>query len=337
MPALEVHGIVTEASAPYLSQHCHSSSTVKARGYSLREHWEVPLAAKDCDLLHATHYNVPLFYSGPLVVSIHDLNHLTQEGCGGRGSVWMYAWAMFRIAARRARHVITVSEYSKSCIVERLKIPDSKVTVIPHGVSPGFVGIDKNEARVAALRQWSGKNPYFLCVCSLRPHKNLARLLQAASLFWQQTQINWDLVVVGDGKKSERDRLSAACQRLGIGSKVFFVQFVEEARLRNLYRGAEFVVMPSLAEGFGFPVLEAMASGTPVACSRTTSLPEVGGDAPSYFDPLSPEDIARAMEVILNEREASRMRTRGLERAATFTWERSAQEHYEVYCRVIHN
>lgn len=337
LPELKMHGIVSDVSAPHFGSLCDSTSTIKARGYSIREHWEIPSTIQRCDLFHATHYNVPLLYSGPLVVSIHDLTHLTPEGSEGRISVFAYAQAMLRLAVRKADHVITVSQYSKQCIMERLRVSESKVTVIPNGMSIEFGVFDKNEARATALQLWHGKRRYLLCVCSLRPHKNLVRLLQACSKFWQRTQVDWNLVIVGNGKRAERDRLSVECQHLKISDRVIIVPFVADRELKSIYGGAEFVVMPSLSEGFGFPVLEAMASGTPVACSQSTSLPEIGGDAVSYFDPLSPDDMARAMELILNEAVASRMIERGLERSAMFSWNRSAREHYRVYRSIAQN
>lgn len=334
---LHLHGIVSDASTPYVASLCDSLAKVTASAYSIREQWQVAFAARNCDILHVPQYNAPLFYRGPLVVSIHDLIHLSVEGHRGRPAAWLYARSMLRLVTRRADHLITVSEYSKKRIMEDLRVPASKITVIPNGVGSGFVNTDAVRSGRRGFHEWAGQRPYFLSVSSLRPHKNLPRLLEAATLFWQKTRNDWGLVIVGDGELRERNRIVEISRRLGVSDRVHILPILSEDSLQRAYAYAEFLVMPSLEEGFGLPVLEAMASGTPVVCSRTSSLPEIADDAASYFDPLDPDDMARAMQVVLNGLEATRMRARGRQRAAMFTWERSARMHYEVYEKVLQN
>ncbi|HET7101042.1 MAG TPA: glycosyltransferase family 1 protein, partial [Terriglobia bacterium] len=143
------------------------------------------------------------------------------------------------------------------------------------------------------------------------------------------------LVLVGDDR-TRRQGVLDECARLGISDVVRHLPWAPERLLPDLYRAAELVVMPSTSEGFGLPVLEAMACGTPVACSNATSLPEVGGDAVEYFDPYNVEEMAAAMERVLDSPSLQAdMREKGLKQAAKFTWEECARKHLEVYRSVL--
>jgi glycosyltransferase involved in cell wall biosynthesis len=302
----------------------------------MREQFEIPAAAHGCALLHVLHYNVPLLYRGKLIVSIHDLIHLTREGHNGKLMILGYAWVMLRMAARRADRIITVSEYSKRQLVEQLGVSESKITVIPNGVGSQFHPIDKAKAASVVKSALFQEKPYFLCMSSLRPHKNLGSLLKAAEEFWIRTKSDWELLIVGDGPQAQQ--LIQEVDRLNIGDKVHFERLVPEHLLRYLYGAAEFVILPSLAEGFGLPVLEAMACGTPTLCSRSASLPEVGGDAAVYFDALNISEMAAAMELVFKERTlASILVAKGLARAALFSWHESARRHYQVYVDALSN
>jgi glycosyltransferase involved in cell wall biosynthesis len=330
---MSVNAVVHDSKADLVRPYCDSVITVKSHGYSAREQFEIPVAVHGCDLLHVPHYNVPLFYRGKLIVSIHDLIHLTPEGHNGRIDVWAYAAVMLRVAAWQADRIITVSDFTKRQLTERLGVPAWKIAVIPNGVSNQFGQTDRQEARALVCSELNRERRYFLCVSSLRAHKNVGLLLQAAALFWERTKFDWDLLIVGEGE--ERDSLRRQSERLRIDNKVVFLPFVRDSVLPHLYTAAEFFVMPSLLEGFGLPVVEAMSSGTPVVCSRAASLPEVGGDAALYFDPKSPESTAEAMCSVSSESVALILRKKGLEQAKRFSWSKSAQAHYDLYREVL--
>ena len=332
-PEISVTAIVNDSGADLLAQLHHAFIRVRSGGYSVGEQFEVPKVVRGSDLLHATHYNVPVLYRGKLVVTIHDLIHLTPEGHKGRIGVWAYAATMLRIAARKADRIITVSEFTKRQLIERLGVPGPKIRVIPNGVSKQFCELNREEARASVCSDLKRERKYFLCISSLRPHKNVSLLLEAAALFWKRMSVDWDLLIVGKGE--EQESLQRQCERLGIEKKVVFLPFIQDSLLPQMYAAAEFFVMPSLIEGFGLPVLEAMACGTPVACSRSASLPEVGGDAAVYFDPKNSESMAEAMCSAASRSVAVELRRKGLEQAKRFTWSRSAQAHYEVYREVL--
>jgi len=184
------------------------------------------------------------------------------------------------------------------------------------------------------LREYSVETPYILYVGALESRKNLPRLLEAYTLL-RQWSTGWRLVIVG-ARKWKSSPIFETVQRLQLESHVTFTGYVADEHLPALYAGADLFAFPSLYEGFGLPVLEAMACGTPVVTSNSSSLPEVAGDAALLVDPYNVDEIAAAMRRILEDTNlAQELRMHGLARAAQFTWERTARETIEVYEKVL--
>ena len=331
----EVRAIACERDAKLVSQWCPRVKVVNSSTYTLGEQLAVPWAAKGCDLLHIPHYNAPLLHRGALLVSILDLIHITDPVYSRSLRSWVYARPMLNLVARKAEHIVTLSEYSKAQIVERLGVEAEKVTAIHCGVNGKFRCVDRKGAYTAVSEALGIQEPYILFVGSLKPHKNISTLLQAYMLLRQRHDIRQRLLIVGDDARW-KPLLVEECSRLGIHDTTTFVPYVSQELLPKVYAGADLLVMPSTIEGFGLPVLEAMASGTPVVCSRAASLPEVGGDAVLYFDPASAEELAEKMEKLLVSRELQEsLRAKGLERAKKFTWEESTRKHVELYHRLL--
>jgi glycosyltransferase involved in cell wall biosynthesis len=303
--------------------------------YGLREQWQIPRVAKGSDLLHCPHYNVPCFYRGRLLVTIHDLTHIMDRTFRRALPSLVYARPMLAIANRKADHIVTDSEFTKRQIVDRLRVAPEKVTVIYLGVSPHFRVCNHEEAFQAASSALQLRRPYLLYIGALKPHKNIPTLIRAFALLRGRKKVEQQLLIVGDDTRWKEGLVSLCCQ-LGIAGHVSFVPRVAHAILPQVYAGADLMVMPSFIEGFGLPVLEAMACGTPVVCSRAASLPEVAGNAAEYFDPTRVEDLAAAMEGVLSstERQAE-LRRKGLEKAKLFPWEECARRTLEVYRKVL--
>ena len=270
--------------------------------------------------------------TGPLAVerqvcTIHDLIPLDRpEWFNQRFAAW-YEWLLPRLA-QKVRHIITVSEFSKQRIVERLRVEPEKVSVILNGVDERFR--PQTEQTIQEVREALGipKGAYFLYVGSLEPRKNLTRLLEA----WAQVQPAVDAeitLVVAGARGSARVFRKAPLSK--VPRRVHRTGYVPEEQLPGLYAGALALLYPSLYEGFGLPPLEAMACGIPVVTSSTTSLPEVTGDAAILVDPESVESIAAGIHRVLSS-EALRqeLRARGLARAREVTWERTATETIQV-------
>ncbi|HEY1421964.1 MAG TPA: glycosyltransferase family 1 protein [Candidatus Acidoferrum sp.] len=331
----EVAAITRKQHAETVSNWCEHVRIVDVPIYTFQEQLSIPWAAKGCDLLHVPHYNVPLFHRGPLVVSILDLIHLTDRSYCGTMNSRLYARPMLNLAARKADHIITISEFSKAQIVEHLGVSPDKIATIHCGVNGQFHCEDRDDAADAVSELLGIHAPYILCVGNLKPHKNVSVLLKALAILRQRKSFSHRLVILGDDKIWKRS-LVEECLRLGLGETVYFIPHVSSQLLPKVYAAADVLVMPSRIEGFGLPVLEAMASGTPVISSRAASLPEVGGDAALYFDPSSAEELAIELERVLNSVELQKsLRQKGLQRAGQLTWQSTVQKHADIYERLL--
>lgn len=269
--------------------------------------------------------------TGPLavreqVVTVHDCAVFDHAECFSRAFAVLHQQLVPRLA-RRVRLLITVSEFSKARILAHCRVPAERVKVIANGVDSRFVP-QAAPAVMEAIERLRLPKDYVLCVGSLEPRKNLGRLLEA----WRrvQTQVEGlSLVLAGGSHHVFRD---AGLDELTHG--VHLAGYVDDDLLPAIYSGARAFVYPSLYEGFGLPILEAMACGTPVICSNTTALPETAGDAARLVDPLAPESIAEGiLEVVRSEAWQRDLRQRGLARARQFTWDRTAEETWHSLTR----
>ena len=266
--------------------------------------------------------------TGPLavarqVVTIHDCAFHDQPDAFSRRFAAWYHWLVPRLA-RRIRRVITISKFSRDRLLDYCRIPERKVVVIPQGVEDRFRPLEPEI--IAQTREAVGLPPrYVLYVGSLVPHKNLARLLRAWNVV-SPAHPNLSLVLVGAPNHVFR---SAGLTELD--RSVVSLGYVPEQHLPAVYGGAELFVFPSLYEGFGLPVLEAMACGTPVLTSNVTAMPEVAGDAALLVDPYSFESLAEGLQRLLCSSELrTKLAQRGRKRAREFSWDRTAEATWRV-------
>ena len=285
------------------------------------------------DLLHVQ-YTGPLFSAAPLVVSVHDVSFLEYPQYFTRFRSLQLRLTVQQTVKRAAR-VLTPSEYSRRAILKHYRIPEDKVVVVPNAVAGQFRPIEREVARAAIQRKFGIRRPFVLTVGDLQPRKNHVGLLHAfEDVLQAEPQLPHDLVFVGKETWYSRD-LHRAVNRSPVRDRVHFAGFVEDADLVKFYGACELFVFPSFYEGFGLPILEAMACGRAVACSRLTAMPEVANAAGILFDPGSKEEIARAMlDVLLDPELRARLERLGLHRAAGFSWEKSAAQTLEVYYEV---
>ncbi|MEN3282317.1 MAG: hypothetical protein V7607_3457 [Solirubrobacteraceae bacterium] len=284
-----------------------------------------------CDVVHSLASTAPLHGRARRVTTIHDLNYkLVPDTHFGLRGVGMRV--LVPAAARRSDRVMVDAASTKRDLQHHLGTPPDMIDVVPLGVSsPPAVPL----ADEAALRARLGldASPLVLSVSAKRPHKNLVRLLEA--LAGIAVERRPALVVPGYPTPHEEE-LRQRAEALGIAGQVVFPAWVSAAELEALYAMATVVVVPSLYEGFGLPVLEAMARGVPVATSNRSSLPEVAGDAALLFDPEDVGAIRAAIERLLgDEAERGRLREAGLVRAREFTWERTARLTLASYERAL--
>ncbi len=296
--------------------------------YSLREQILLPFAARTCDALHVPHYTAPLMWSKKLIVTIHDLIHLEFSKDLNPVAV-RYAQFFLASAAKRSDAIITVSEHTKKDLIEKLNVKAEKITVIYHGVDPIFLKPESNS-------ESAEKHPYFLCVGLIKSHKNLGVALKAFIQVKKRLSMP-DLRLRIVGRPDRKQKIVNEWLKLAAtDSGIEFMNFVPDEELRKLYANSAALIFPSRYEGFGFPLLEAMASRTPVIASHSTSIPEVLGNAGLYFDPDSQSELERLMEQILTKNNLRQeLIKKGLSRLKLFSWQESAKKHVEIYGKVI--
>lgn len=270
------------------------------------------------DVWLATAHSVPFRARIPTVTFIHDMIPLSHPEFQDRAQSAYLRFALVS-AARRADRVLTNSETTKAEIVRYAGVPRDKVTVIPLG--PGSTqGSGTGERPDVPFRR------YLFSLGTLEPRKNIPVLFEAlAELTRQGLADDLGLVIAG-GRGWKEQGIFERLKRLGIEDRVSFLGYVEDRQLPDLFRGCEGFVFPSLFEGFGMPVLEAMTAGAPVLTSGRGAMKEIAGDAALFFDPESPADVARAIGQLLTEPTATRTARIecGRARAARFTWKAAA-------------
>jgi glycosyltransferase involved in cell wall biosynthesis len=285
----------------------------------------------DACFFPAAHRRLPFDSPCPAVGVVHDL-----AAYWGAWKTREHLGAVLRMvlpnALRRLDRIIAVSGWIKGELVERAGVKESKIEVVPNGIDlTAFHPRPRNEESVLLIQPFSFRRPYVLYASRIaHPIKNHIRLIEAFGIFKERTRYPHRLVLAG-GDSRGADRVKTAAAESRYRNDIFFTGHFPPKNLPELYAGADIVVIPSLYEGFGMGVLEAMASGVPVACARAASLPETAEHAALYFDPRSPEDMADRMVTLTANREAAReCRRLGLERSQAFSWDRCAEQTFRI-------
>ena len=301
---------------------------VQAGNFSLSEQWRVPAILRGLkpSIYHSPYYLMPYWPGCPSVVTIHDLIPFRYPKVYSHLTRLMIAVSM-RLAARRARQVITASQASARDLTARLGLPPQRLTVVPYAPDPIFQ--PPVAAEVATLRARYGLPPgYVFYLGSNKPHKNLLRLVRAYARLGPITA-QVPLVIAGHWDERYPEAKQAA---QALKANVTFLGPVPARDMPALYGGALLFVFPSLYEGYGLPPQEAMACGTPVVCSNTPPLLEVTNEAALLFDPLDERALATALAQALGDGALRQeLGRRGLEQARQFTWERTARQTLAVY------
>ncbi len=284
------------------------------------------------ELFHATEHLLLPLRGVPTVLTVHDLifRHLPQHH--KPFNRW-YLTLTLPLYCRRTDHIIAVSEQTRRDLIAAYRVPPEKITVIQEAADPHF-GPQPPEAVAAVRARFGLPDRYVLFVSTIEPRKNLVRLLAAFERV-HAAGLTDALVIVGR-RGWLYDDFFAALEHSSARQAVIFPGFVADADLPAVYTGAQALAFPSLFEGFGLPVLEAMACGTPVVCSNTSSLPEVAGDAALLCDPLDTDALTAALRCVLADRDlAETLKARGLAQAGRFSWARTAVETTMIYRQLI--
>jgi glycosyltransferase involved in cell wall biosynthesis len=309
---------------------CPVSAVSRPRRYFF-EQFRLPALLKEfsVEVVHSLGYISPLYPPCPAVVTIHDLNYRAF----GQHMPFIRRVALdvfMKQSALRAQCVITVSEFSQREIAQAFHVPVDRI-VVTHEAPRFRNGSPLNEMNFVDVSRCLGiKRPYMIAFSSQSPNKNIPRLLQAFAQAKEQYQLPHQLVLVGH--QPMKGTLPPTCN----DETVYFTGYLDDRMLQIVFHHAQMLVFPSFYEGFGLPILEAMAAGVPVVCSNKASLPEVAGDAAVFSDPYSVDDMARKIaQVALDTALQDELRRKGFQNLQRFSWEKTAYRTLEVYESVV--
>ncbi len=316
-----------------------SASLLPTSNRAMRILWEqavLPWSAlrARADLLHALAFVGPLACPLPTVVTVYDLSFLLFPEAFNRINR-AYLSTMTPHSVRAARRVIAISESTKRDLVRLAHVPAERVDVVYPGLEPDIRRVDDATA-LADFRRRNGLPEHFvLFVGTLEPRKNVAALVQAYAILRRRGVSSHALVLAGS-KGWRYQSIMAAIEQSGVAGDIIMPGYVGRSDLPMLYSAASAFVYPSIYEGFGLPVLEAMACGAPVITSNVSSLPEVAGEAALLVDPNDSDGLATALERVIRSRDLqAELRALGAKQAATFTWERMARATRDVYEKAL--
>jgi len=293
-----------------------------------------PIDRLHLDVVHFPHFQMPLVLHSPVVATLHDLTpRLVPRAMPNRAARFAFmAW--IRAAAHKANQVITGSQCAARDMQHYLGIPSSRLTVIPHGVENAFQPLET--AKISQVLATLGlTRPYLLYCGSNKPHKNIGRLIEGWAILPETLRTTCSLVFAG-AQDARFPTSQDFAERYEVVSSVISLGECQSANLPAIYNGARGFIFPSLYEGFGLPLLEAMACGTPTACANHPALLEVAGSATLTFEACETRQIALVMERLLTDAALrAQLASSGIERARDFTWEKSAARTMMVYRKAL--
>ncbi|MHB1336538.1 MAG: glycosyltransferase family 4 protein [Candidatus Humimicrobiaceae bacterium] len=290
----------------------------------------------DVDVIHSTAYVVPELLKAKLVVTIHDLSFLLFPDLHTEENIRLLMKNLIYINSRPNK-IICDSEQTKKDLIRFFHVPEEKIKVIYLGVDHIFSDpvLEEKKDIILARHDLIGLN-YILTVASIEPRKNFERIIRVFSEIVKDEKYGDIYLICAGGAGWRNESIHKLVKEKGLEDKVRFLGYVEETDLPSIYNGAKFFMYPSLYEGFGLPVLEAMASKVPVLTSNVSSLPEVAGDAAIMVDPYSEKEIYSAsIRLLGNESLRKELKISGVERSNLFTWESTAFKTLGVYREVL--
>ncbi|MEP6993848.1 MAG: glycosyltransferase family 1 protein [Acidobacteriota bacterium] len=306
-------------------------------GYSIGEltRFAWRLMRDRLDLFHATHYVIPPIARARAVVTIHDIIHVLYPQFLPNRAALLYARVMIARALRRADRIITVSYNSKRDLVDYFGIAPARIDVIYNGVGSPFHASIPHAERDRVAAKYGLPRPYLLFLGGEKPHKNVRNVLRGFAQARRERALPHALVLAGPMPKN-RSRVEALIAGLDLGSQVIRPGIVPDEDLPGLFAGAEAFLYPTLYEGFGLPVVEAMACGVPVLTSSTSALQEIAGGYASLVDPMDVEAISRGIaEIATDPTRRAELIELGKRRASDFSWDHTAQQTLRVYAEAL--
>ena len=309
------------------------------RHVTARRYWRLGFQLADRlrrdrpELIHVQ-YNAPLFCPVPTVVTVHDVSFVEHPEYFPPGQAWQLRMIAGQ-TARRAARIVTISEFSRRRIARAFGIEEEEIVVTPLAAQEHLRPANRAQAAHHVRQRFGLDRPFLLTVGDLQPRKNQLGLIRAfRELLAGEPQLPHALVLAGK-ETWFAPRVREEIRRSGLAERIVVTGFVGEEDLAALYNAADLFVFPSFYEGFGLPVIEAMACGCAVVCSNAASLPEVADAAAILVDPQDTAEITRAMrDVLLDHELRERLKRHGLQRAGAFSWRETARRTLEVYYAV---
>lgn len=331
------------------AKNCFLKRLNTSNAFLFQQYYLPEATRKDqIDVLHGTDNTLPYilpFYNKKMIVTIHDtmfirpLKRAILKPTLKQRFIDIYNKISIPLSAKKASHIITVSEYSKQDIIKYLKVDENKITTIKEGVNEKY-RIIKDEKMIKRIKErYNITKPYILATAASDLRKNTERVLEAFNIFNNIVEYKYQLVITSITQKElKTTNLPEKIKELNLEKHVVITGYVSDDDLILLYNGAFIFLFPSIWEGFGLQVLEAFACGVPVITSESTSLVEVAENSAYFVNPFSVDDIVRALlELEKNEAKRESLREKGLNRVKEFSWIKTAQQTLELYKKVADN
>lgn len=321
---------------------------IEGGAYPIWEQFKLPKLAKahNCDILHCTSNTAPLALQMPLVTTLHDvifkegsvLEQLTSSASWYQKIGNLYRRLIVNSIVKKSQRLITVSNFERQNISKIYKLDSSKIQTVHNGVSECFKAVVDNKARAKVKQKYNLPEQFLLHLGNTDPRKNTARVLKAFYMYIYVYTEDLKLVIVGLNESKLSTILKSIDLEEELSDKIILTGYVVDTDLPILFSLSELFLFPSLREGFGIPIIEAMACGTPVITSNTSSMPEVAGDAACLVNPNSTENIYEAIAKVRSDKNYKNQLTeKGLARYTKFTWENAARQVLGIYQTFNHN
>ncbi len=312
---------------------------VSAKWYSWKEQLLFPLQLykANLDLMHFTHFNSPILYFKKSIVTIHDITPFFFPGHKMKSLIRKIGFrAVFFSSVKKASKVIAVSESTKKDIIKYFKINENKIEVIYEGVDGQFK-LTPQYLSDELTKKYKITKPFIFYTGVWRNHKNLVGLIKAFGIVKNKYKLDYQLALGGE-EDPYYPEIRKTWEELGLENDIIRVGFIDQKELDLFYNIAEVFVIPSFREGFGLVGLEAMACGTPVVASKTTSLPEILGEAAIYFDPRNPQEMAEKIKLVLTDKKLyNELIEKGFRQVKKYSWEKMGEETKKIYDEMSRN
>ncbi|MBD3270298.1 glycosyltransferase [Candidatus Peregrinibacteria bacterium] len=312
---------------------------VNAKHYSITEQTKYLfiLNKYKLDLMHFTHFNAPIFYRRKSMVTIHDLTLHFFPGKKMTSFIHRIAYGFtIKQSVRKASKIISVSEHTAKDLQKILKVDPKKIQVVLEGVAKEFKRLTDQELVDKTLEKYKINRPFLLYTGVWRNHKNLKGLISAFEIIRNDYYIDIQLVITGKKDNVYATEIFREAEKEMKKNNIVFTDLVSEEELLHLLNGAKVYVFPSFYEGFGLPPLEAMACGTPVIASNTSSIPEACGEAAVYFDPYDDKNMAKQIvSVVNNPILYEKLSEKGLEHVKKYSWNEMTESTNQIYRQIL--